>query len=233
MENKTSEEDYTYSSVADVHCPAGDDCPWPVEVAKLESQLLSDPLTGLANYRHFSQALDQEMERTRRSGASTSLVMIDIDYFKKVNDSWGHEAGNIALQAMADCMRNCFRKLDVVCRYGGEEFAVILPATEALVAVQVAERLRKSIEAMVVDISDTQTTAMSINLTASLGVGIFTRHSKLNGKELVQQADEFLYQAKQQGRNQVCYAINKLESEAEVTVDEKDALNSIFGAADD
>ncbi|MBB6520898.1 GGDEF domain-containing protein [Pseudoteredinibacter isoporae] len=232
MDKETSSSDYQFSSYENVECPAGEACPWPEEVRKLEEQLLTDPLTGIANYRHFSRALEQEMERTRRSGASTSLIMLDIDFFKSINDNYGHEAGNMALQALANCMLSSFRKLDVVCRYGGEEFAIILPATEALVAVQVAERLRKNIEAMDVTVCNQQGDTLQINMTASLGIGIYTRHSKVSPKELVQEADDYLYKAKNEGRNKVCYGIHKVEAEAEVSNDEKDALNSLFGGDD-
>ncbi len=232
MDKKTSSSDYQFSSYENVECPAGENCPWPAEVRKLEEQLLTDPMTGIANYRHFTRALEQEMERTRRSGASTSLIMLDIDFFKSINDNYGHEAGNMALKALADCMLSSFRKLDVVCRYGGEEFAIILPATEALVAVQVAERLRKNIEAMEVTVCNQQGETLQIKMTASLGIGIYPRHSKVSPKELVQEADDYLYKAKNEGRNMVCYGIHKVEAEAEVSSDEKDALNSLFGDND-
>ncbi|MCV6621290.1 MAG: GGDEF domain-containing protein [Cellvibrionaceae bacterium] len=233
MSEEISNSDYQFSSYEGIECPAGESCPWPAEVRKLEEQLLTDPLTGIANYRHFSRALDQEMERTRRSGASTSLIMVDIDFFKKINDSYGHEAGNMALKALANCMLASFRKLDVVCRYGGEEFAIILPATEALVAVQVAERLRKNIEAMDVEICNQKGETLEIKMTASLGIGIYPRHSEVSAKELIQEADDFLYKAKKSGRNKVCYGIHKVEAEAEVSAAEKDALNSIFGGDDE
>lgn len=230
MDKEISSSNYEFSSYDGIECPSGEACPWPEEVRKLEEQLLTDPLTGLANYRHFTRALDQEMERTRRSGGSTSLIMLDIDFFKKINDNYGHEGGNMALQALASCLLASFRKLDVVCRYGGEEFAIILPATEALVAVQVAERLRKNIELMDVEICNQQGELLQIKMTASLGIGIYTRHSKVSAKELVQEADDFLYKAKKGGRNQVCYGIHKVEAEAEVSSDEKDALNKLFGS---
>ncbi|MCV6624933.1 MAG: GGDEF domain-containing protein [Cellvibrionaceae bacterium] len=224
--------DYSFSLVDDIHCPAGEDCPWPEQVAELEAQLLTDPLTGLANYRHFSRALEQEMERTRRSGASTALLMVDIDFFKSVNDTYGHEAGNLALKALANCMLASFRRLDVVCRYGGEEFAVILPATEPLVATQVAERLRQNIELMETDISETQDKPAVLKITASIGIGIYTRQSKLEPKQLVQQADEQLYAAKNAGRNQVSYGVHRLEHDADISLDERDALSDLFGNRD-
>jgi len=233
MTTKVPKNDYTYSVVDDVHCPAAEACPWPAQVAKLESQLLTDTLTGLSNYRHFSVALDQEIERTKRTGASTSLLMLDVDFFKKVNDTWGHEAGNVALKALAGCMRGTFRKLDVVCRYGGEEFAVILPATEQLVAVQVAERFRKKIEKMGIDIFDKHGEPNTIHLTASMGIGLYSRHSDLSAGELVKQADKYLYQAKESGRNQVCYGIHKTEADAMVSSEEKEALNNLFGDSGD
>lgn len=215
-----------------VHCPAGDACPWKPEVDRLREMVSIDTLTGLYNFRYFTQALDQEMERTRRSGHATAVVMIDLDHFKSVNDTYGHSAGNTVLQELANCMSSSFRKLDVCCRYGGEEFAVILPATELLVAVHVAERLRERIEAMTISVMDNDGREKLVRVTASLGIGLYHRNGVDDVDELMKTADKYLYQAKQTGRNRVCYEIKPLEGRASVSQDEKDALNSIFGRDD-
>jgi GGDEF domain-containing protein len=97
------------------------------ECKRLQKLSRTDPLSGFFNLRHFQETLEIEMERTRRSGLSTSLIMIDIDHFKQVNDFYGHETGNDALCWASRAFKNNIRRLDVPCRYGGEEFAIILP----------------------------------------------------------------------------------------------------------
>ena len=184
----------------------------------------TDQLTGLANYRYFCQALEQEMERTQRGGQPTTLIMLDVDYFKKVNDNWGHEVGNQALIHIAGLMCQTVRRLDIPCRYGGEEFAVILPNTELAASIPVAERLRKAIEETPLPVAEQQ-----LSLTASLGISSYLLGEDVSLEELVQRADHYLYQAKQEGRNRVRHAsLPKVEL---VSRDEKDALFDLFGGA--
>ncbi|ARN73951.1 GGDEF domain-containing protein [Oceanicoccus sagamiensis] len=195
------------------------------EVATLSEQVRTDTLTGLFNFRHFRQALDQEMERTRRTMQSTALVMVDLDYFKKVNDSWGHEVGNQALVSTAQLLRSTTRRLDIPCRYGGEEFAVILPATDLMTGIQVAERIRAAIETTPVMVN-----GEDIGLTASLGVEIYSALKEDTPEQLIERADRCLYKAKQQGRNQVCHGTFDMgQSEAAVSEEERDALSDFFG----
>lgn len=189
------------------------------EVRQLHEALRTDTLTGLFNYRHFSEALDTEMERTQRSRAPTSLLILDIDYFKKVNDSWGHEVGNQALQHMAALIKQQIRKLDIPCRYGGEEFTVILPSTPLKPAMDVAERLRRSIEEAPLQLEDN-----TLTLTVSIGVESLRADMQLTTDEFVHLTDGYLYQAKQEGRNRVCGPT--AHADTEVTQDEKDALFS-------
>lgn len=211
-------------------CPAGKkDCFIIAELveirqslAELAEQVRTDPLTGLANYRYFSQALEQEMERTQRSGQPTTLIMLDIDHFKKVNDRWGHEVGNQALVHIAKLMLETVRKLDIPCRYGGEEFAIILPNTELSASVPVAERLRRAIDETPLTVDEKK-----LSLTASLGIGSYLLGEKATPEELVQRADHYLYLAKQEGRNQVRHAA--LPPVEVVSRDEKDALFNLFG----
>ncbi|MCK5912666.1 MAG: GGDEF domain-containing protein, partial [Desulfuromusa sp.] len=142
-------------------CPVCEtDCGIIGEVAELRQKLeelstlvRTDTLTGIANYRYFLQALEQEIERTRRSGQPTSLIMLDIDFFKKVNDRWGHEVGNQALVHLSRLLQKIVRKLDIPCRYGGEEFAIILPDTNLAACLPVAERIRQEIHMSPLDIS--------------------------------------------------------------------------------
>lgn len=216
-------------------CPAGDACGLKDEVEALREQVDSlsllastDPLTGLHNFRHYSHALDQEMERCRRSGYACCLIMLDLDHFKKVNDDHGHEVGNAALVQTADLIRQALRKLDIPCRYGGEEFTIILPNTGLRDAFLVAERLRA-----LIDEKPLQTAGGEISLSASLGVDIFNRQDRDTVESFTARVDAHLYQAKSSGRNRVCGAeIEKIERKLEVSHGEKEALFGLFGSDD-
>lgn len=211
-------------------CPVGKkDCAIIAEVvglrhylAELSDQVRTDPLTGIANYRYFLHAVEQEIERTQRSGQPTSLVMLDIDFFKKVNDCWGHEIGNRALVHISHLIVQTVRKLDIPCRYGGEEFTIILPDTDLRASIPVAERIRQ-----VVEESPLTVAGQALHLTVSLGVATYTNNHPITAEELVQQADSYLYQAKENGRNQVCSAeLPKLDA---VSTEEKQVLSKLFG----
>lgn len=192
-------------------------------LAELSQLVQTDPLTGIANYRFFILALGQELERTRRSGQPTTLIMLDIDHFKKVNDKWGHEVGNQALIHIAKLMQQAVRKLDIPCRYGGEEFAIILPNTDLPASIPVAERLRQSIASTPLRIGQKR-----LQLTASLGIDTFATVEKIGPEELVRRTDQFLYQAKNEGRNCVRHA--SLPSFDQVTSEERSALFNLFGS---
>ncbi|PIU31012.1 MAG: GGDEF domain-containing protein, partial [Syntrophobacteraceae bacterium CG07_land_8_20_14_0_80_61_8] len=138
------------------------------EVEQLARLSQTDPLTGLFNFRYLIDALNREMERTRRTGLTTGLIMIDLDHFKHVNDIRGHQVGNRALQWCAARWLEVVRKIDVLCRFGGEEFTVILPATRLAQAVRVAMRLREKLE-----ISPLPLNPGELPLTASFGVDVF------------------------------------------------------------
>ncbi|WP_101758143.1 GGDEF domain-containing protein [Oceanicoccus sp. KOV_DT_Chl] len=195
------------------------------EIAHLAEQVRTDTLTGLYNFRHFRFTLEQEMERTRRTQQTTALIMVDLDYFKKVNDNWGHEGGNQALIATADVLRSCTRRLDIACRYGGEEFSIILPATDLITAMQVAERIREQVAATPVLID-----GKTLQLTASLGVDIYTFMHDEAPEQFVDRADSCLYQAKQQGRNRVCHGgLDMGSAESAVSREERELLSGFFG----
>jgi len=212
-------------------CPVGEtDCGIISEVAELRQNLAelsslvrTDTLTGIANYRYFLQALEQEIERTQRSGQPTSLIMIDIDFFKKINDQWGHEVGNQALIHLSRLLQQIVRKLDIPCRYGGEEFAVILPDTHLAACLPVAERIRQGIEKSPLTVA-----GQPLPMTVSLGISTYTDKQKTTMEELVAQADQYLYQAKESGRNCICHA--QLTSVDIVTTEEKQALSQLFGS---
>jgi len=206
-------------------CPAGDDnCPnlseverLRREVKQLSAMVRTDELTGLFNYRYFYQALGLEMERTRRSGQSVCLTMCDLDHFKDINDVHGHEFGNLVLSHVADLVRKTIRRLDIPCRYGGEEFAIILPDTTLRQGVQFANRLR-----LIVEDSPVKSGDMTLGIQASFGVDIYKRSDHLTEREFVERVDAFLYNAKSEGRNRVCHT--PYVKEDEVPVDETKAL---------
>ena len=216
-------------------CPAGDECGLRQLVAELSKQVeslnrlvLTDPLTGLHNYRHFSHSLDQEMERCRRSGQPCCLVMVDLDHFKQVNDTHGHEVGNQVLVQTAELIQSSLRKLDIACRYGGEEFIVILPNTGLSDAVRVAERIRLAIAAKPLQLDNAD-----ITLNASLGVDIFHRQDGDTPEVFTARVDAQLYRAKASGRNRVCCSdSDKIERRLEVTQSEKDVLSGLFSSED-
>ncbi len=191
-----------------------------IQVERLESKTRTDPLTGLFNYRHFAESLDNEMERTRRTGQPTALVMVDLDHFKQINDSWGHETGNRVLKGTAQQIMTNLRKLDIGCRYGGEEFAIILPNTLVAKAKSVAERLRKLRRA----IPETAVSGERIQVTASYGISIYSGQIFLSSQAFIADADQYLYQAKAKGRDQVCAPVQKVPTTSEVSMDEKRAL---------
>ena len=205
--------------------PAGDDnCPnlseaerLREEVKQLSAMVRTDELTGLFNYRYFYQALGLEMERTRRSGQSVCLIMCDLDHFKDINDVHGHEVGNLVLSHVADLVRKTIRRLDIPCRYGGEEFVIILPDTTLRQGVRFANRLR-----LIIENSPVKSGSIMLGIQASFGVDIYKRSDHLTEREFVERVDAFLYQAKSEGRNRVCHA--PYAKEDEVPVDEIEAL---------
>jgi diguanylate cyclase (GGDEF)-like protein len=204
-------------------CPGcGLQSPWANELLSLREQVITDPLTELFNVRYFRSALDTELERTVRTTIPTSLMMVDLDHFKQVNDVWGHEVGNQVLKLTARLIKQVTRQLDIQCRYGGEEFVVILPSTTLLLASQVAERLRQKIEE-----SEIFTEEQSFKVTASIGLSVRLAHEKGTASDLIKAADDCLYQAKSAGRNQVCFVGSEPE-EATVSGDEKEALMGMF-----
>lgn len=199
------------------------------QITTLNQQVHTDTLTGLYNYRHFTKTLDYEMERTQRTGQATALIIVDLDFFKKVNDTWGHEVGNQALIQTANLLREATRKLDIPCRYGGEEFVIILPSTDLLTGTQVAERLRRLIEATPVRSGDN-----TIALTASLGIDVYSSASSQEPQEtFIKRVDALLYEAKHSGRNQVRSGQRTdIQPENTVSSDEKEALFGLFGNSD-
>lgn len=164
--------------------------------AALASLATHDSLTGLYNRRELFRILDEEIERSKRYDFSFSVLMIDIDHFKAVNDSLGHQAGDRVLYGLAERMVDAVRPVDKVGRYGGEEFVVILPQTDSAGALAAAERIRHAVGDRPLNIGDGQ----SVKLTVSIGMAMFPGDAR-EGDDLVDQADIALYEAKEGGRN--------------------------------
>jgi len=161
---------------------------------------IRDVLTGLHNRRFFNERVLDEIDRSRRYNEAISLVLCDIDHFKKVNDTHGHPMGDAVLAWLANILREKRRKSDVVARYGGEEFAILLLSTEKSEAVEIAEKLRRTIE-------DATFRHLNVELPITLSFGVATFPNDTSSSEgLMRLADRALYVAKAQGRNRVCAA---------------------------
>lgn len=167
----------------------------------LQNQSIRDALTGLFNRRYLEEALQQEVFRAQRNRTEIGVIMLDIDYFKQFNDTYGHEAGDLILQAIGKLLRERVRDSDIACRYGGEELTVVLSETSLQDTQAKALELCAAIRQLKIKIRD----AVFANVTASLGVAVFPHHGG-NGNALLQVADTALYRAKALGRNQVVVA---------------------------
>ena len=178
---------------------------------------LKDPLTGLANRRHFRAVLEREIDRVTRSGEAALLLMLDIDHFKKVNDTHGHLAGDVVLQSVARTLSACVRPMDTLARYGGEEFAVVLPACPAAFGRVVAERIRRAVANTPIRISPT----VELNVTVSIGGAFAMQWIRSTTQLWTDRADNQLYQAKASGRNRVSI---EEQPDSTVSAEEKSLL---------
>jgi two-component system, cell cycle response regulator len=176
--------------------------------AALEHLSRTDGLTGLVNRRHFEERLAAEWARSERYRAPLSCMLLDIDHFKKVNDTWGHPFGDVVLKEVAAVARRALRDVDVIARYGGEEIIALLPETSPDEAWRAAERVRMGVEAMRLTCRTVEPPEQ-VRCTASIGVSTAPSPAVESAEQLVQLADECLYEAKQGGRNQVRQALTE------------------------
>lgn len=176
-----------------------------------------DALTGLANRRSFAQAMDRELDRVARMGDEALLLMVDIDHFKKVNDTHGHLVGDTVLKQLAQRLLDCVRPMDTVARFGGEEFAVVLPNCSHTYGMVVAERFRRAVQ----DTPFLGAPGLNLNMTVSVGGAYAPQWIRSEAAIWTERADRQLYRAKREGRNRVC-----LEEtfDTVVSIEEKELL---------
>ncbi|PYQ19438.1 MAG: diguanylate cyclase response regulator [Acidobacteria bacterium] len=167
----------------------------------LREQATTDPLTGLANRRTILETLGKELERSRRSAAACSMIFLDFDHFKQINDTYGHAGGDSVLRQAAAAMRAILRPYDLLGRYGGEEFVAVLPGCDAAGARAAAERLRERIAATAIPVGKT-----SLRVTCSLGVAVADARTGWERDGVLSAADAALYRAKRAGRDRVVVA---------------------------
>jgi len=172
--------------------------------SSVKNMAIYDTLTGLHNRRYFEERLEVEAQKCFSSNTPLSLVMVDIDFFKKVNDTFGHTEGDQVLCRVSSLLKTSVRKKDIVARYGGEEFILILPEARLDETFVMAERIRRLVEETLFEVGKAQ-----INLTLSMGISNFPSHRVKSREELMEMADQALYDAKRGGRNRVCIFTGK------------------------
>jgi two-component system, cell cycle response regulator len=162
--------------------------------ASLRADAMTDSLTGLANYRSLAESLEREIERARRYEQPLSLITLDVDHLKRINDEHGHDAGDDAIRLVAQVLKGAVRSFEIVARQGGDEFAVLLPNTNTIDAERLAQRLLAEV---------TSQRVRGVTLSASIGVASRDNGFDLDAKTLVKASDEALYRAKYAGRGTV------------------------------
>jgi two-component system cell cycle response regulator len=180
---------------------------------------LRDPLTGLSYRRLFNAVLASEVDRVARSGEEALLLMIDIDHFKSVNDTYGHSAGDEVLRVVAKTLQTCVRPMDTLARFGGEEFVVILPSCQPSFGHVVAERIRRAVENTMISIAP----GLDLKVTISIGGAFALQWIRSTSELWTERADQQLYLAKTTGRNRLCL---EPPPESNVSAEEK---NLLFG----
>lgn len=162
---------------------------------KLKEQANRDPMTNLYNRRSFYEISRNMIELAQRNLEEIYVIMFDIDNFKKINDTYGHDTGDKVIIALSKTVLNCVRKSDVTARWGGEEFLILAPKTDQIGALTIAEKIRQAIEKLDIE---------GLNFTISIGVASFEKNKDKNIDSVIHKADEALYEAKNSGKNRVC-----------------------------
>jgi diguanylate cyclase (GGDEF)-like protein len=168
----------------------------------LEQETITDPLLGIFNRRYLDRRLQEEVQRSQRYRLDLALLMVDIDHFKRVNDTWGHQIGDLVLQQLAQLMLNALRQTDIVTRFGGEEFVILLPHTCESDAYRLAERLRHAVELTPLLMASGSGQHPELRLTVSIGCTCLLPDVD-DAHSFLERCDQTMYQAKQEGRNRV------------------------------
>ena len=172
------------------------------QVSALRHENITDPLIGIYNRRHLNLKLAEEIKRAHRYNLQLSILLLDIDHFKNVNDTYGHYIGDLVLKSLGHLLLKNVREMDIVARYGGEEIAIIAPHTSVLTAADLAERLRQVVETSVIVPADEQEDRQAVTISVSIGVAGLDRQI-VDIQSLIERTDKALYEAKQKGRNRV------------------------------
>ena len=181
------------------------------QVSALRRENILDPLIGIYNRRHFDLKMTEEIERAHRYNFQLSMLLLDIDHFKNVNDTYGHYIGDLVLKSLGHLLLKNVRKTDIVARYGGEEIAVIATHTSVPTAADLAERLRQVVETSVMVPADDQEDRQAVTISVSIGVAGLDQQI-VDRQSLIERTDEALYKAKQNGRNRVVVYNSKGDS---------------------
>lgn len=172
------------------------------EYTRLQAISIVDDLTGLYNRRYFMERFLEEISRAQRYSYSISCLMVDIDFFKRINDNYGHLSGDAVLAEFASILKNSTRVVDVLARFGGEEFIIFLPQTGLDGATVVANKIHENVNSHAFCVEGD-----TVTITVSIGAAVFAGEAVKNGMEILKQADRAMYEAKQAGRNQTCTVV--------------------------
>jgi diguanylate cyclase (GGDEF)-like protein len=179
----------------------------------LEQETITDPLLGISNRRCLDRRLQEEVLRARRHKLDLSLLMVDIDHFKRVNDTWGHQIGDLVLQHMAQLILGVLRQTDILARFGGEEFVILLPHTPEPEAYKLAERLRHTIEQTPLLMAAGNGRLPELYATVSIGSACLRPDEEDDASSLLERGDKAMYRAKQEGRNRVVRCLARAMAE--------------------